>query len=198
MEADVVAYCEHRQNLRHKENKNGFMQMFNGGETDLRAISAHNANGDMGRVQEGGTEMLAFGNLMDQFDSDRLGRDELGLGCWTYMRFAGSDGAVTYVVCGYNPTANNKVESGTTYQKHRRFYIDKQTDLTCPRKRFANDLIKQLETRREEGARIVLCEDANENMYDKALGKRITSTVDLNMKEVVGSFTRQKVGAIFF
>ena len=123
--------------------------MFNGGQTDIRYIAARNANENVGRVQEGGTEMLAFSNLMDQFGSDGLGRDELGLGRWTFMRFAGSDGVVTYVVCGYNPTANNKVESGTTYQQHGRFYIDKQTDLTCPRKRFVNDLIKQLETWRE-------------------------------------------------
>ena len=70
MEADVVAYCEHRQNLRHKQNKNGFIQMFNGGETDIRAIAAHNANENVGRVQEGGTAMLAFGNLIDQFDGN--------------------------------------------------------------------------------------------------------------------------------
>ena len=123
--------------------------MFNGGETDIRAIAAHNANENVGRVQEGVTEMLAFGNLMDQFDGDGSGRDELGLGCWTFMTFAGSDGVVTYVVCGYNTTANNKVESGTTYQQHRRFYIDKRKDLTCPRKLFVNDLVKQLETWRE-------------------------------------------------
>ena len=120
--------------------------MFNGGETDIRALAAHNANENMVRVQEGGTEMLAFGNLMDQFDGNGSGRDELGLGSSTFMRFAGSDGVVTYMVCGYNPTAKNKVESGTTYQQHRKFYIDKQKELTCPRKRFVNNLIKQLET----------------------------------------------------
>ena len=114
------------------------------------------------------------------------------------MRFAGSDGVVTYVVCRNNPTANNKVESGNTYQQHRIFYIKNQKDLTCPRKRFVNDLIKQLETWRGEGARIVLCADSNENIYDKALGKWLTSTLGLNMKEVVGSFTGQQLGANFF
>ena len=142
--------------------------------------------------------MLAFGNLMDQFDGDVSGRDKLGLGRWTFMRFAGSDGVVTYVVYGYNPTVKNKVESGTTYQQHRGFYINKQKNLTCPRKRFLNDLIKQLETWREEGARIVLCADANENIYDKELGKRLMSTLGMNMKEVVVSFTRQQVGATLF
>ena len=31
LQADVVCYNEHRQNLRHKANRNGFLQMFNGG-----------------------------------------------------------------------------------------------------------------------------------------------------------------------
>ena len=58
-----------------------------------------------------------------------------------------------------------------------------------------NNLIKQLETWREEGAQIVLSADANENIYDKALGKRLMSTLGLNMKELAGSFTGQQVGA---
>ncbi len=44
LQADVVCYNEHRQNLRHKANRNGFRQMFNGGETDLRAIASHNVH----------------------------------------------------------------------------------------------------------------------------------------------------------
>jgi hypothetical protein len=31
LQADVVCYNEHRQNLRHNANRNGFRQMFNGG-----------------------------------------------------------------------------------------------------------------------------------------------------------------------
>ena len=89
-EAEVVAYCEHRQNLRHKQNKNGFRHMFNGGEKYIRPIAAHNSNENVGRVQEGGTSIIAFGNLMYQFDGDRSGRDLLGLGRWTFMIFAGS------------------------------------------------------------------------------------------------------------
>ena len=51
IEAYVVAYCEHRQNLRQKQNKNGFRHIFNGGETDIRAIAAHNGNDNVSRVQ---------------------------------------------------------------------------------------------------------------------------------------------------
>ena len=90
------------------------------------------------------------------------------------------------------------MQSGNTYQQHQRFYIDKQKDLTCTIKQFVNDIIKQLETWREEGARIVLRADTNENIYIKALGKRLTSTLGLKMKEVVGSFIGHQVGATFF
>jgi hypothetical protein len=41
LQTDVVCYNEYRQNLKHKTNRNGFHQMFNGEETDLRAIAAH-------------------------------------------------------------------------------------------------------------------------------------------------------------
>ncbi len=32
---DVVAYNKHRQNLRHKDNGNGWNQLFRGGEADI-------------------------------------------------------------------------------------------------------------------------------------------------------------------
>jgi hypothetical protein len=39
--------------------------MFNGGETELRAIAAHNVNKDAGKFQEGRTAMLVFGDLIE-------------------------------------------------------------------------------------------------------------------------------------
>ena len=64
LRADVVCYNEHRQNLRHKANWNGFRQMFNGGETELRAIASNNGHESVGKYQEGGTAMLCYGNLL--------------------------------------------------------------------------------------------------------------------------------------
>ena len=49
LEADLVAYNEHRINLRHKENRNGFSQMFTGGEADIRSVAAHNIHENVGR-----------------------------------------------------------------------------------------------------------------------------------------------------
>jgi hypothetical protein len=50
--------------LRHKANQNGFCQMFNGGETDLRAITSNNIYETVGKYQESGTAVLSYGNLL--------------------------------------------------------------------------------------------------------------------------------------
>ena len=40
--------------------------------------------------------------------------------------------------------------------------------------------------------------DANEHIYDKSLGKELTDAAGLDMSEVVGEFTGEKIGATFF
>jgi len=132
LQADVVCYNKHRQNLRHKANRNGFCQMFNGGETDLRAIASHNVHESVGKYREGGTAVLSYGNLLQQVDPEGSGCDDLGLGCWTYMRFVGEDRIVTRVICSYSPCANKKKDSGKVYQQHHRHLINKLKDNTCP------------------------------------------------------------------
>ena len=203
LEADVVCFNEHRLNLRHKQNKNGFAQMFNGGETEVRAVAAHNVHEveevkDIGRTQEGGTAMLAFGQLLEYYEFEASGRDELGLARWVSMVFRGANGLTTRVVCGYNPCYNNRQESRTAYQGHRRYYLLKERDNTCPRRCFREDLIKKLEEWRSQGERLIVCMDANENICRKAIGKALTCSSGLNMSEVVGDFTGEKLGATFF
>ncbi len=133
LEADLVAFNKHWLNLNHKANKNGFRQMFNGEETDLRVIAAHNVHENVAKVQEGGTAMMVFGELIEQYDSKGSGKDETGLGRWTFMQFEGSDGVKTIVVCGYQLNKNNKTDLGTSFQQHRHYFIDKEKDYTCPR-----------------------------------------------------------------
>ncbi len=71
-------------------------------------------------------------------------------------------------------------------------------DLTCPRKKFHNDLVSQLEKWRKDGDRLVVCPDANENIYKKSLGDSFTKSDSLNMSEVVGDFTGKKIDPTFF
>ena len=80
LEAYIVCYNEHRVNMKHKENNNVFNQLFRGGEEYIISVVAHNIHENVGRVQEGGSSMLLFGSLIQQFDADHSGKDDTGLG----------------------------------------------------------------------------------------------------------------------
>ena len=198
LEADIVAYAEHKINPAHKTNVNGLGQMFNGGEAEIRTQTGHNVHENIGRTQQGGTALLLYGGLIDQYDFEASGKDDTGLGRWVVMVFRGSEGVTTRVVCGYNPCVTSKKARRSTYQQHRRYLISKEKDLSCPRRRFHRDLTEQLQQWRAEGDRLVVCMDANEHIYRKSMGKTLTATDGLAMREVVGQFTGQALGATFF
>jgi hypothetical protein len=144
--------------------------MFNGGKTELRAIAFHNRNEDAEKFQEGGTAMMVYGNLIQQFDPEGSGQDDLGLGRWTYMKFSGNDNIITWVICGYSPCANKKKDSSTVYQQHRRHLINKLNDDTCPRSRFREDLLCKMKQWRRKREQLILCLNANKNIYMGELG----------------------------
>ena len=118
--------------------------MFNGGETDLRAIVSHNVHKSVGKYQEGGTAVLSYGKILQQFDREGSGQDDLGLDCWTFMRFIREERIITRIICGYSPCANKKKDSGTVYQQQRRHLINKLKDVTGPCARFCEDLLRQM------------------------------------------------------
>jgi hypothetical protein len=138
-----------------------------------------------------------FRPLTDQLDFNENGKDDTGLGCWSVMTVQG-DGAQTRIVCGYNPCSNSKLNSSTTYQQHRRYFVTQQKDLFCPRVRFSQDLVKVLKKWREEGDRLIVCIDTNEDVYKKSIGRTLTDREGLNMVEAVGEFTGKKIGPTFF
>jgi hypothetical protein len=103
----------------------------------------------------------------------------------------------TRVVCGYNPCGNAKLNSRTTYQQHRRYYITNKKDLFCPRKCFREDLVKQLEEWRNKGGRLILCLYTKEDIHNKSISKALTNKDGLHLSEMVGDFTEKRIGATF-
>ena len=118
LEVDIVAYNEHHINLRHKRNTFHFSDAFNGGESEIRVVAAHNVHENVGKVQEGGTAMMVFGPLIEHLDQTGSSKDESGLGRWVVMSVRGETGT-TRIVCGYNPCGNARKESNTSFQQHR-------------------------------------------------------------------------------
>ena len=79
LEADAVMINEHRMNFSHKDNRNGLSQMFNRGECEIRSVAGHNVHENKcGRVQQGGTGILLYGFLIDQYNFEALGKTKEG------------------------------------------------------------------------------------------------------------------------
>ncbi len=107
---------------------------------------------------------------------------------------------MTRVICGYSPCTNNnkKNGSGTVYYQHQQHLINKLNALVCPRYWFCKDLLHQMKEWRVVGECLVLCLDANENIYRAELGRQLANLHGLGMREVVGEFTGRWLRATFF
>ena len=160
---DIVAYNKHRLNMRHAKNVNGFNQLFNGGEAPIHSVVSHNAHENVGRVQEGGANLMVFGALVELVDRSAVQKDESGLGRWSTITLKNGD-TTTRIVCGYNPCFNKNKDNSTTYAQHHRYFVKVKKDFTCPRTNFRIDLVDQLKKWRGDGDKIIVCLDANENI----------------------------------
>jgi hypothetical protein len=129
LDADGLLFCKHRLNLRHKDNKNDFKQMFQC-KVACRAVVANNVHQNVGRVQEGGTGIVSFSKSTGFIT--KMGRDPYGLGRWCWTLYGGSEEHNTRVVVAYNACKNSKKDSRTTYQQQQQYCITKKKDLTCP------------------------------------------------------------------
>jgi hypothetical protein len=61
--------------MHDQRNVNGFNQVFKGGEADIQSMVVHNVHKDFGHVQEGGTSLMAFGNVTEYLFHDQPGKD---------------------------------------------------------------------------------------------------------------------------
>jgi hypothetical protein len=71
LEVDIVAYNKHRLNMQDQQNVNGFNQLFKGGKATIQSVVAHNVHKDFGRMQEGGTSLMAFRTITEHLVYDQ-------------------------------------------------------------------------------------------------------------------------------
>ena len=120
LEADGLLFSEYWHNLRHKDNKNDFKQMFQW-EVACQAVAGHNVHHGVSKVQEGGTGMVSFGNTTGYIS--KVGKDPYGLEQWCWTLYGGCDGHRTRVIVAYNACKNNKKDSQTTYQQLHQYLL---------------------------------------------------------------------------
>ena len=162
------------------------------------AISAHNVHEARiaGRVQEGGTGSICFGNTVGYVK--KKGKDEEGLERWCWVLLGGNNGHQTRIISAYNSCKNKTVYSGTTYQQQRRYFITQKKDLTCPQTLFWRNLIKQIRSWRESGDKIILFMDHNKHVTNGPLGRELGNRNGLDLREAIVQHTGTSPGATFF
>jgi hypothetical protein len=167
-------------------------------ELACTAVSAHNVHEDKhaGWVQEKGTGAICFGKCTGYIK--KVGQDKTGLGRWSWILLGGANGFNTRIISAYNPCKNKNVNSGTTYQQQRHYFITKPKDLTCPLILFRRDLVKQLQKWREAGDKIILFMDHNKHIIEGNLGKALADRDGLDLQLAVLQHTGNSPGATFF
>jgi hypothetical protein len=182
LDTDGLLYSKHWLNLRHKDNKNDFKQMFQW-EVACQAVAGHNVHHGVGRVQEGGTGMVAFGDTTGYIS--KVGKDPYGLGRWCWTLYSGNNGHHTRVIVAYNVCKNKQKDSTTTCQQQQQYFITRQQDMTCPNKLFCLHLLQQLAKWQAAGDRIILFMDHNKHTYNRPLGRALADTSGLGLQEAV-------------
>ena len=150
-----------------------------------KGISGHNIHEKICRDQQGGTAIMALGRLTEVIID--LGTDTSGLGRWSWIR-VGTNGVTTRIVTAYMPCKPRNNSAGkTVWDQHRRFFHSKG-DFRRPSDICLHDLLSFLRDCRSLGDEIVLCIDANENIYTGRLATEL-QRAPLNMCCLVKSAT---------
>ena len=149
-----------------------------------------------GRVQEGGTGTICFRESVGYIK--KMGRDDKGLGWWCWVFLGKNIGHNTHIITAYNPCKNKNVNSGTSYQQQRQYFITKKKDLTCPLILFHKHLVRQIKQWQASGNRIILFIDYNENVTNGPIEKELGDKDGLDLREAIVQYTGKSPGATFF
>jgi hypothetical protein len=148
------------------------------------------------KAQEGSTGTICFGDCTVYIK--KVGRDDKGLGRWSWILLGGTEEHNTHIIMAYNLCKNKNVNLGTSYQQQQGYFITKKNDLTCPLIMFCKNLIKQLKLWRAAGDRIILCMDHNKHAVDGALGNGLADRDGLDLHKAILDHTGVSRGATFF
>jgi hypothetical protein len=103
-----------------------------------------------------------------------------------------------HIITSYNPCRNKNINSGTSYQQQRCYFITKKKDLTCLLILFCKHLIKQIKQWWASGERIVLFMDHNQHAVEGSLGKALADKDRPDLCKAIKLHTGASPGATFF
>ena len=145
-----------------------------------RSCSGHNVHERFSIKQQGGTFLAAMPQVGETVVE--MGKDETGLGRWCWMKLTGQL-VSTRVIVAYQPCVTRKLATSATLSQQKRYWRS-NGNYTCPRKLFRSQLLAQLRTWRDQGDKLLLMLDGNENMQQGPLMRALQGE-DLLMRDVV-------------
>ena len=120
------------------------------GKTPIRSVQSYNRyeTDNIGYTQRGGTATVLRDELDGYFKD--LGKDETGLGMWSWYRIQGVPGCRTRIVSAYAPASSKDSELASYYMQIK-WYILRKGLRTTPKALFRDKLCKELKHWRSLG-----------------------------------------------
>ena len=113
---------------------------------------------------------------------ESMGKDESGLGRWCWIKLRGTTTS-TRIIVAYEACRTRKTAQNATLAQQKRYWKMKGDD-RCPRRIFREQLIKTLHDWKEEGDKLILFIDSNENM-EKGLLQNMLQSKDIDMRDAI-------------
>jgi hypothetical protein len=169
LQVDLIAGCETQCDWRFVPPHRQFTQLLCPG-TSTVAVAANNINESINREQMGGTALAAIGRLSD-IVTDK-GCDDTGLARWTWLKI-GNGRSITRVICVYLPCKPGKTSKGHTVWEQQSRYFQARGDFRYPSTVFIDDILTMIARWRKNGEEVILCIDANQDVYRGKLAMRL-------------------------
>ena len=116
-QVDALGLQETCINWSEFKNSQTLASLLRDGTIEIKSVHSYNIHEteNIGRKQRGGTATLLRGELAGRV-IDR-GKDETGLGMWSWYRIRGEPGCRSRIVSAYAPTGNKDSDYGSYFKQ---------------------------------------------------------------------------------
>jgi hypothetical protein len=128
--------------------------------------------------QHGGTLSLSTGKLVGY--SIEAGRDQSGLGRWTWQLFRGKGGSKLRIITCYRPVTGT-ADGQSVHAQHLRKFLE-DGEIREPRQAFLDDLGSLLDQWFQQGDQLLVMGDINEFVLSRAMRKFFS---DHHLRELI-------------
>jgi len=190
---DIVGFTEVNRYWPNMNEKDRWRQRTHGWwETSNTTIAYNNKDSTNSTFQPGGTMITSIGKPAHRIEE--TGKDETGLGRWTWQKMKGKRNIMLRIISAYRPCVPSTAGPTTAYSQQQR-YLNIVQDTREPRQAFLDDLGKNIEKWHNEGDQIILMADLNTDVTSKEIKQWREKH---RLKDIyISEFPNQKIPATY-